>query len=212
MFRVIGILVASLALEIAVCPYVAMSPAQRPEWYAAVMSCIAFLMCWGGVESSRWLLRKSPVARVKGPRSEWDKLWLWLGPTGGALAVVGLLVAWAVSPFLGAKMNTLVYGHFIAGPALWLVGAGWALKGLYTEGALAGLNGKLLGLGMATHLLAVAIMLWVYPGFALMGWQLAALSLVNLGAYYCFAFFYVMVAGAMWIPVFRLKNQDSAGE
>lgn len=199
-------------LEVWLASSLALPAGERPGLHEALSGLTVFLMCVGGVESARWLLRRSPAARAAGPESDWVRLWLWLGgPLGlGLVGVLGL--SWAISGWLSPKVDLLLMGHFVPGALLWLGGALWAVPELVRGRELARpLTRRLVALGACTHGLGLALYLWVHPGLLRGPWKVDVGVLVTLLGQYQFLFYAVLAGGLAWGLVFRLFWEPVSG-
>ena len=152
MNRLRALFLVILALDLVALLVLRSHPLKQPGWYDSLLTIVRLLMCWGGVEGARWLLRDSPASRCAGPESDWTRLWLWLGPPGGALLAVGCVLGWWIGAVTGGVVVTwLLLGHFVAGSLVWLAAAPWAVPMVLRERAPGSLDRRLLNLGMAAH-------------------------------------------------------------
>lgn len=203
MFRMLGAFLVITALEVVVGLALGQPPSARPVWYDAALSAIAILMCVGGVESARWLLRSSPAATAPGPVSDWTRLWLWTGVPGGLFLVLGLLLTWALSPHLHPKTALLLLGHFVTGGLAWIGAAWWGTRDVLANPVASPLPRQLLVAGLGLHGLGTALYLWVYPALLRGPWKVDLGLLFSMSSHYYFIFYYVLVAGLAWGLVFR---------
>lgn len=203
MIRMLGAFVALTVLEILAARAMGLPPSLRPGWYPASLSAIAILMCVGGVESARWLLRRSPAATAPGPASDWTRLWLWTGVPGGLFLVLGLLAGWVLSPWLPPKTSLLLLGHFVTGAVLWLGASFWAVRDMLSRSWTSPLPKRFMLAGLGLHGLGVGLYLWVYPALLRGPWKVDLGLLFSLLGHYYFLFYYVLVAGLAWGLVFR---------
>lgn len=203
MFRLVGVFAAITFLEVLVGLALGAPPSQRPGWYDSAMSAIAILMCVGGVESARWLLRRSPAAAAPGPVSDWTRLWLWTGIPGGALLTGGLLLSWLLSGALPPKVSLLLLGHFVTGSLIWIGAAFWAVPDLLKTRIASPLPRQMMFAGLGLHGLGTAIYLWGYPALLRGPWKVDLGLLFSMISHYYFIFYYVLVAGLFWGLVFR---------
>ena len=180
-------------------------PLLLPEYFKMVLLCIQFIMCWGAVDAARWLLRRSPAARRSGPVSDWLRLWLWVGPSGGALLVLACLIGrWTDSISTSRLAGPLVVAHISGGALAWVLAAFWAVPELFGDSQTT-LFDKLMALaGIAAHALGLWVYLRVYPG--------STLSLVTLVApmiYFALLLYYVLAATLVWDVFFRVAKRQS---
>lgn len=204
MGRLRALLALIVVLEVVAFAVLRNHPLKQPAWYDSLIALIKFLMCWGGVEAARWLLRDSPAARYPGPDSDWVRLWLWVGPPGGALLALGCLAGWWLSVAVGGRLVTYVFlGHFVAGALVWLAASPWVVPAVIRERPPHSLDRRLLNLGMALHGAGFAVYAWVYPATARWenGWKALAVTLGHLWHYY-FVFFSLLVAAVIWSYLF----------
>lgn len=175
-------------------------PISLPDGFWPLVTVIQFFMSYGGIESARWLLRKSPVARAPGPDSDWTRLWIWLGAPGGLLMVVSSVAALLVSQTTTSLLPpTLVLGHVAGGGILWLCLSVEMLPGLARVHPRArSLNGQLALAGLFTHLCGLYCYAKLYPAGQL---QVGLLFAGVLLTY--FVFYYVWAACLCWAVVFR---------
>lgn len=203
MFRLVGLFAAITLLEVLVGLSLGQAPSQRPGWYDGALSAIAILMCVGGVESARWLLRRSPAATAPGPASDWTRLWLWTGVPGGLFLVLGLLLCWALSGVLAPKAGLLLLGHFVTGALIWMGAAFWAVPDMRKASPASPLPGQLMAGGLGLHALGTALYLWGFPALLRGPWKVDLGLLFSMISHYYFIFYYVLVAGLAWGLVFR---------
>ena len=175
-------------------------PISRPDYFPALLTVIQFFMSYGGIESARWLLRKSPVARTAGPDSDWTRLWIWLGLPGGLLMVATSALAWLASTQTPSWLPpAILLGHAAGGGILWLCASLEMLPSLARVQPLARrLNGNLALMGLFTHLLGLYFYAKVYPA----GQLKVGLFIVAVLLTY-FVFYYVWAACMFWAVIFR---------
>jgi hypothetical protein len=168
-------------------------PIVLPDYFKMMLLGIQFLMCWGAFDSSRWMLRRSPIARRPGPTSDWLRLWLWMGPSGGtALLAACYLGRWVDSLTTSRLAGPLIVAHVSGGALAWMVAAGWALPELLSDPvATAGNKGMALA-GLLFHGLGLYIYLTVYPGS--LG---AVFGLVAPITYFALLLYYVLIASLL---------------
>lgn len=188
-------------------------PISRPSYFPALLTGIQFLMSYGGIESARWLLRRSPVSRCPGPESDWARLWLWIGLPGGVMMILTSVLAWAVAGFTPSWIPpALVLAHAAGGGILWLCATVEVIPQLARLPRQARqLNGNLAMAGLIAHLLGIWCYTRLYPAGQLqVGLFLVAVLLVY------FVFYYVWTACLWWMLVFRFwtppqVEEDDAG-
>ncbi|MBT9586843.1 hypothetical protein IV102_26095 [bacterium] len=175
-------------------------PISRPDYFPALLTVIQFFMSYGGIESARWLLRKSPVARTPGPDSDWTRLWIWLGLPGGLLMVATSGLAWLASTQTTSWLSpAILLGHAAGGGILWLCASLEMLPSLARiQTAARRLNGNLALMGLFTHLLGLYFYAKVYPA----GQLKVGLFIVAVLLTY-FVFYYVWAACMFWAIIFR---------
>ncbi len=212
MFRMLVVFCALTVLEVLVAKALGLPPSARPGWYTTAQSAAALLMCVGGVEAARWLLRRSPAAAAAGPRSDWTRLWMWTGVPGGGFLVLGLLLTWGLSPFLGPKTSLLLMGHFVTGAMVWLGVAFWPLKDLLANPLPSPLPRRLMLAGLGLHGLGVAVYCWVYPALLRGPWKVDLGLLFSLVSHYYFVFYYILLAGLTWGVAFRWWTPPAADQ
>lgn len=178
------------------------SPFGLPSYFTGLLTAIQFAMCFGGLESARWLLRRSPAARTAGPYNDRVRLWLWLGPPGGLLMVLSSCLAWWVDRQSGSGLGAqLILAHAAGG------GAAWLLMSLDVVPRLAllesdegkGASIRLAALGLFSHLTGLWFYAWLFPV------TLPAKRLVILGAMMLyFLCYYIWAACLVWWAAFRV--------
>ncbi|MBI3928923.1 MAG: hypothetical protein HY319_25500 [Armatimonadetes bacterium] len=176
-------------------------PLVWPEYFSTVLLVIALVTCWAGIEAARWLLRTSPAARMPGPISDWTRLWVWIGPVGGALLCLGCLLGSLANKISPSHLaGFLVVGHFSGGALAWVAALPWAAPDLYRDPDAGYVEKTLLNLGLFTHALGFLTFFLVYPGthpeFSI-GWLLASAYFFN------FILYYLMVSVLCWAAIFR---------
>lgn len=175
-------------------------PISRPAYFPALVTAIQFWMCYGGIESARWLLRRSPAARAPGPLSDWARLWIWVGPFGGLLMVLSSLLGWLASCFTNSWLPpAILLGHAAGGGMLWLLSSLEGVRHFATlDSASRRFNGGLAGLGLLTHLVGIYCYARFYPAGQL---QVGLLFGAILLTY--FVFYYLWLSCLAWAVVFR---------
>jgi hypothetical protein len=179
-------------------------PLLLPTWFATLLGAAKLLMCVGGVEAARWLLRHSPAAHRKVPESDWTRLWLWTGVPGGFMLGVGSLLGKLATLLLpGRIIDFFLLGHFVAGALVWTAAAPWAVADTLKSRAPATLERRLMELGLLFHGLGFALLAWVYPGLAYRKWPEALLWTLGQITHYYYIFYYVLLAALLWGAAFR---------
>lgn len=191
-------------------------PIRRPAYFSTLLTAIQFLMCYGGIESARWLLRRSPAARAAGPDSDWTRLWLWLGPPGGILVIASSVLAMVASQNSPSWLAPALFlAHAAGGGLLWL------LASLETLPALAQVPsssrkfcGALALLGLFSHLSGLYFYMKIYPAGQL---QVGFFFLAAMLFY--FVFYYIWAACMalallfrFWAPAQATPEPDSEDE
>ncbi len=182
-------------------------PISLPGYFSGLLTAIQFLMCYGGIESARWLLRQSPAARAGGPDSDWARLWLWLGPPGGILMVVSSLVAgWAANNSPSLLTPAIFLAHAAGGGILWLCASVDMLVHLARlHPSVQKLNWSLALGGLLTHLAGAWMYMKHYPAGELEPKMVVlAILLAN------FVFYYVWASCLAWSLVFRFWKPEPA--
>ncbi len=193
-------------------------PIRRPAYFSGLLTCIQFLMCYGGIESARWLLRRSPAAEAAGPESDWARLWLWLGPPGGVLMVLSSLAAWIASNQSPSWVGpAILLAHAAGGGIVWLLASLEMLPKLAQVSASSRrLCGLLAASGLLSHLLGIYFYAKFYPAGQL---QVGLFVIATLLFY--FVFYYIWAACLCWSVLFRFwkpapaqleSDDDSLGE
>lgn len=174
-------------------------PISRPDYFPALLTVIQFFMSYGGIESARWLLRKSPVANTPGPDSDWTRLWIWLGPPGGLLMIATSILALLTSKSTpGWLPPAIILGHAAGGGILWLFASLEMLPSLARiRPSARSLNGGLALVGLFTHLTGIIFYSQIYPA----GQLKVGLFLVAVLLTY-FVFYYVWLSCMFWGLVF----------
>jgi len=172
----------------------------------------------GGIESARWLLRRSPAAEAAGPESDWARLWLWLGPPGGVLMVLSSLAAWIASNQSPSWVGpAILLAHAAGGGIVWLLASLEMLPKLAQVSASSRrLCGLLAASGLLSHLLGIYFYAKFYPAGQL---QVGLFVIATLLFY--FVFYYIWAACLCWSVLFRFwkpapaqleSDDDSLGE
>lgn len=193
--RMWGSLAVVCALGIPVLIQMGVPGAERAVWYSWAVAAVGLAMCWGGVESSRWILRDSPLAKTSTPASDWAKLWVYSGVPSGAFMLFWLGLGWLLHSWLSAAVNTVIIGQALLGPAVWLVAVPFIVKDLQPSAVRQeGISVKIAG-ALLLHAVGVMVALWAYPHFV--GASLTALFALisSLSALYPLVFFHMLLIG-----------------
>jgi hypothetical protein len=184
-------------------------PISRPAYFPALLTAIQFWMSYGGIESARWLLRKSPASRAPGPTSDWTRLWLWVGPPGGVLMVLTSLVAWYASSQNASWIPpAILLAHAAGGGLLWLCASLEMLPNLARiHPASRSFCGTLALTGLLTHLTGLYFYAKIYPAGQL---QVGLFVLAILLTY--FVFYYIWAAIMVWMLIFRFWTPPTTPE
>lgn len=186
------------------------SPIMKPGYFNALMQCIQLAVCLGGVEAARWLLRRSPVARREGPESEWNKLWLWLGPPGGLLFCVGCLLGKLAYQLVDNRFaGPIVVSHMYAGAVAWAILGIWAFPEVVADPKATGGDKLLLLLGVALHMLGFGLFASIYPAVNIL--QALGMLVTILFYFFSFFFYYVWIAVLVWGFVFKFWPGSATG-
>ncbi|MGE0491549.1 MAG: hypothetical protein AB7S38_20225 [Vulcanimicrobiota bacterium] len=174
-------------------------PIIKPDYWKTLLLFAQLGMSWGGLEACRWLLRRSPVAKLKGPVNDWTKLWLWTGPIGGLLLTKACLLGYLVHQYSESKLaGPLVVGHICGGALLWLVALPWAIQDVLADETI-GLREKiLLNLGIGSHLIGFVVYFTVYPAQTV-----PVVSLLSSLFFFYFILYYLMMVQLKWSLIFR---------
>ena len=198
MKRVYTVGLVVLALELWAYSVFRGHPLVRPEWFSTLLLVIQLLMSLGGIYAARWLLRRSPVSKLDGPRSDWTKLWLWCGPIGGLLLVKACVLGKLAVDHTGSLLPGLVIAaHIAAGAVVWTVALPWAVSDLFADPTTGFRERLLMQLGIAAHVIGFAVYIGFFPGR-----EVPPLSL--LGAVFIFGFnlYYIMTVAVSWSIIF----------
>lgn len=174
-------------------------PLVRPDWFGTLLLVIQLLMGLGGVQACRWLLRASPLAKLDGPQRDWTKLWLWCGPIGGLLLVVACVVGKLVAGYFNSVLvGWLVTAHIAGGAVVWLLSLPWAVNDLFSDVTTGFRERLLMQLGIASHVLGLAVYLGFFPGTELR-------PIYLLAAVYFFGsiLYYLISVALAWAVLFR---------
>lgn len=174
-------------------------PLVRPDWFSSLLLVIQLLMCLTGIYAARWLLRKSPVAALDGPRRDWTKLWLWCGPVGGVSLVLACLLGKLATLSSGTLLAGLVVvAHLAAGAVVWTVALPWAVSDLLQDPNADSRERWLMQLGIVAQVAGFAAYFGFFPGR-----DVSPLSLVAVVFVFGFHLYYISVAAIVWSLIFR---------
>jgi hypothetical protein len=173
-------------------------PLVRPEWFSTLLLVIQLLMSLGGIYGARWLLRRSPVARLDGPRRDWTKLWLWCGPVGGLLLVKACVLGRLAAEQAGTLLPGLVItAHIAAGAVVWTIALPWAVSDLFADETTGFRERLLMQLGIAAHVIGFAVYLGFFPGR-----EVSPLTLLAAVFVFGFNLYYIMSVAVCWSFIF----------
>lgn len=178
-----------------------LAPDMRPGWYGFVITLVALAMCWGGVEAARWMLRESPIAKLRKPQSDWARLWLWSGVPSGVLMLFWLVVSSMLKGLLSPQVMIMFIGIAIMGPMLWILATPWIVRDVVGMGRLPASTVLLLSGGLVLHALGAAFAYWFFPHFSGMSLRLVWSLLSSLASCYGLAFFHLLLIGCVWSAV-----------
>ncbi len=174
-------------------------PMVKPDYWKAVLLTAQLGMSWGGVEACRWLLRRSPVAQLKGPENDWTKLWVWTGPVGGLLLVKACLLGYLADTYADSRLaGPIIVGHICGGALLWLLCLPWAMPDLLNDPEITIRERLLLNFGIASHLLGFVVYFTVYPGQSV-----PLVSLLSSLFFFYLLLYYLMLCMIKWAVIFR---------
>ena len=179
----------------------------RPAHFHVLTLVIQFLMVWAGVESARWLLRRSPASRAQGPFSDMTRLWIWLGPWNGLLLGLACLAGSRVADSdLGPLAGFLVVAHFSGGALLWCLASAWTIPDLFVDSEVSWRDRAMALAGTLSHALGFAAYALVFPA-ARTPLRLAVhpvLYLVLTSLVFCYLMFYIYAGMLTWGAIFQL--------
>ncbi len=188
-----------LALEVWAYNFFRDHPLVRPEWFSTLLLVIQLLMCVGGIYAAKWLLRRSPIARLEAPMRDWTKLWLWCGPLGGLLLAKACVIGKFVADGEGTLLpGLIVVAHAAAGAVVWTAALPWAVSDLFSD-ELTGFRERLLmQLGIASHIIGFAVYIGFFPGR-----EIPPLSILAAVVVFGFNLYYIMAVSIGWSVIFR---------
>jgi hypothetical protein len=174
-------------------------PLVRPEWYGSLLLGIQLLMGVGGVYACRWMLRKSPIGKLEGPKRDWTKLWLWCGPLGGLLLVKFCILGKLFATYLNSIfVGWLVTAHIAGGAVIWLIALPWAVTDLFNDETTGFRERLLMQLGIASHVIGLSVYLGFFPGR-----DLKPVSLLAAVYFFGSILYYLIAISVKWSLIFR---------
>ncbi len=204
MKRVYTLGLVVLALEVYAYFFFRDHPLIRPEWFSTLLLVIQLLMCLGGIYSARWLLRRSPVARLEAPRRDWTKLWLWCGPLGGLLLAKACVLGKFAADGAGTLLPGLIIAaHIAAGAVVWLAALPWAVSDLFADESTGFRERLLMQLGIASHVIGFAVYVGFFPGR-----EIPPISILGAVVIFGFNLYYIMAVAIGWSFVFRFWKPE----
>lgn len=175
-------------------------PLIRPPYFHTLLLCIQMGMCWAGVESARWLLRRSPIAGDEGVQSDWSRLWLWVGPPGGLLLTLAcFLGSWVASLSDSRLAGPLVVAHICGGALAWLVAGFWTLPEALSDPDITAKERMLAMAGIATHALGFLAYFIYYPATTV-----PFVALLGSALFFFFLLFYLGMTCLTWAVIFQI--------
>lgn len=186
-------------------------PLQLPDWYSTLLLIIQLMMGMGGVFACRWLLRTSPVASLDGPERDWTKLWLWCGPIGGILLVLACLMGKVMAAQFSLRIGWIVTAHIAGGAVVWIISLPWAVSDLFSDDSTGFRERLLMQVGIASHVLGLAVYLGFFPGP-----DLKPVSLLAAVYFFGAILYYLIAVSVTWAFLFRfwqprkLSNEEQA--
>lgn len=195
-------------LGVAVLQQMCLPSFERASWYEYVLTAVALLMCWGGVESAYWMLRKSPIASITKGGSDWGTLWLWSGIPSGLIMISLLILGWLADSIVPQSISIILITQAIMGPALWVLAILWLSKEAPSFRKSQLYSILWIG-GLLSHLLGILISLYLFPGFANLSMHYFFNLASNMANLYSLAFFHLLLIGCFWSLAFKmgLKNR-----
>lgn len=174
-------------------------PLVKPEWFNTLLLVIQLLMGLGGIYACRWLLRSSPVAKLEGPENDWTRLWLWCGPLGGLLLVkFCILGKLAMLYFNSMLVAWVITAHIAGGAVVWVIGLPWAISNLFDDPTTGFRERLLMQLGIASHVIGLAVYLGFFPGK-----DLKPASLLLAVYFFGSILYYLMSIALSWFVIFK---------
>lgn len=188
-----------LALEIWAFSLIRSHPLVRPEWFTTLLLAIELTMVVGGLYGARWLVHQSPLVHLESPRQDWTKLWLWCGPMGGVLLALACVLGKLITDYTGTLiLGVAVAAHLAAGAVLWVLTLPWAASDLFNDPNSGIRERWLMQLGVASHVLGIAVYVGFFPGH-----EISPLSLLGAAMAFAFNAYYLMAISIAWSIVFR---------
>lgn len=205
MKRLLFLLVVVTGLEFWAFKIHSNHPIQHPSVFDPLLLTIQLAMCWGGVEGARWLLRRSPIRNRTGPESEWTKLWLWVGPPGGVLFCLAILIGKIAYEMSTHRLaGPIVVAHLSGGAVIWLLCSLWTFPEVLADSQCKPIDKALAVTGMVTHLVGLALYGNLYPAETIKGpWMVLLASAVL----FYFLLYYVWVSCLAWAVFFKAARK-----
>ena len=199
MIRILLVILLAVAGEYWAFQLYRTHPLVWPAHLQTLMLLVQMAMCWSGVESARWLLRKSPVARMPGVESDWVRLWLWVGPSGGLLLCLACFLGkWAYSVSDSQLAGPLLVANISGGAVCWLIGGFWAVPEAFSDKGMTNRERILALTGLLFHSLGFWIFATVYPANTLPHETSPLILLLSSALFFFFLLFYLAVSCAVW--------------
>ena len=174
-------------------------PLVRPEWFGTLLLVIQLLMGLCGIRASRWLLRRSPVAGLEGPQRDWTKLWLWCGPPGGILLIKFCLLGKLAAVYFNSLLiGWLVTAHMAGGAVVWSIAMPWAISDLLSDPDTGFRERILMQVGIASHVVGLAVYLGYFPGA-----DLKPVSLLAAVYFFGAILYYIAAVMVQWAFIFQ---------
>lgn len=169
-------------------------PLVRPHYWNTLLLVGQFGMIYGGIEASRWLMRKSPLARLKAPVNDWTKLWLWVGPVGGVLLTIACIKGYFVDQIATGRLPALlIVAHVAGGALLWAIAAPFAIKDLYADSEAGFRERVLCHTGIATHVVGFCVYFLVFPA------QTIPPATILIAAFFFYFVLYYVMLSIIWL-------------
>ena len=197
-----------LALEVWAYTFFRDHPLVRPDWFSTLLLVIQLLMCVGGIYAAKWLLRRSPIARLEAPMRDWTKLWLWCGPIGGLLLAKACVIGKFVADGSGTLLpGLIVVAHIAAGAVVWTAALPWAASDLFADEMTGFRERLLMQLGIASHIIGFAVYIGFFPGR-----EIPPLTILAAVVIFGFNLYYIMAVAVGWSFVFRFWKPEPLTE
>ena len=174
-------------------------PLLQPEWFSTLILMIQLTMGLGGIYACRWLLRSSPIAKLEGPERDWTKLWLWCGPMGGLLLVLASVLGKLFACYFNSVLiGWIVTAHIAGGAVVWVVGLPWAVSDLFNDPSTGFRERLLMQVGLASHILGLAVYFVFFPGK-----ELQPISLLVAVYFFGSILYYLISVAVGWNILFQ---------